>query len=74
MPKEYKGESLPMMAAAPGNPSGKAADDDVTFNGVVVVKKGQYYNPVYLAAIEEGCKAGKPLPKENKAAQPSENK
>ena len=60
MPKEYKGESLPMMAAAPGNPAGKQAADDVTFNGAVVVVEGQYYNPAYLAAIDEGCAEAEP--------------
>jgi hypothetical protein len=76
MAKEFRGEALPAVAAAQGNPQGVQAADDVTFKGVKVVTKGEYYSWRYLAEIEAGCNvsAGKPKGEENKAAQPSENK
>ena len=69
MPKEFKGDSLPITAAAQGNPAGKQADEEVTFNGVIVVRKGEFYSAAYLAAIDEGCAVdpkGKPKPAEGK--------
>lgn len=75
--KTYTGETLPLMAAAPGNPAGHQADDDVMWNGVKVVVKGQYYNPVYLLAIAAGCTEqpkGKQQSAENKSVTPTENK
>lgn len=68
--KTFQGQSLPIIPAAAGNPQGERAEEDVTFNGVVVVQKGQWYNPLYLRAIEEGCAA----PKTTKKIEPSENK
>lgn len=68
--KIFTGTELPQMAAAPGNPSGKHAADDVQFNGVTVVQKDQFYNPVYLAALDEGCAETEPKGKQ----KPVENK
>lgn len=55
MAKEFKGEELPGIPARQGNPEGVQAEDDVTFKGAVVVRKGEFYSRAYLTAIDEGC-------------------
>lgn len=69
--KTYTRAQLPGVPAGAGIPSGKQATEDVMWNGVKIVAKDQFYNPVWLAAIEAGCG---PAPKENKVAAPTESK
>jgi hypothetical protein len=77
MSKEFKGVELPTVAAAQGNPCGLLAEHDITFNGVKVVKVGEFYSAAYLHALEAGLASevrAKPKPAENKAVQPAEKK